>query len=204
MTGGSAVPRAPASGIAARRWTSLPWSPRGPATVPAVPVALRDLELNPLAFFQGEGASLNRAVVHEDVRAVVYGDKAVALGGVEPLDRAGRHPSVPSPARTCAVHSRKVRAAAALQSAGWRAGPLALRASPLDLCGASGRENRIVHGGLPGGAVSVTREAESDRRPVRRGDGGGLRGHAVRHESVRLLRWVVAAGVVTDPVLVGV
>src|SRR6476620_7299775 len=55
-------------------------------------LALGDLELDPLAFFEALVAvGLDGAVVNEDVTAAVHGDEAVALFGVEPLDRALCH-----------------------------------------------------------------------------------------------------------------
>src|SRR3954453_4809761 len=55
-------------------------------------LALGDLELDPLAFFEALVAvGLDGAVVNEDVTTAVYGDEAVALLGVEPLDRALCH-----------------------------------------------------------------------------------------------------------------
>src|SRR6266566_1279041 len=56
------------------------------------PVALRDLELDPLPFFQGAVAiRLDRREMHEHVPATVDRDKAVAFVRVEPLDGALRH-----------------------------------------------------------------------------------------------------------------
>ena len=53
-------------------------------------VALHDRELDALALDQNAVAlAANRPEVHEDVVAAVTGDKAEALGGVEPLHRAG-------------------------------------------------------------------------------------------------------------------
>src|SRR3954453_3975589 len=55
-------------------------------------LALGDLELDPLAFFERLVAvGLDGAVVNEDVTAAIHGDEAVALLGVEPLDRALCH-----------------------------------------------------------------------------------------------------------------
>src|ERR1700761_5611122 len=56
------------------------------------PVALRDLELHPLALFEGAVAiRLDRGEVDENVLTTVYGDKAVSLVRVEPLDGALSH-----------------------------------------------------------------------------------------------------------------
>src|ERR1700733_4022772 len=56
------------------------------------PVALRDLELDPLAFFKAAvSVRLDRGEVDENVLATVDGDKAVALVRVEPLDGALSH-----------------------------------------------------------------------------------------------------------------
>src|SRR3954468_3848623 len=55
-------------------------------------LALGDVELDPLAFFEALVAvGLDGAVVNEDVTAAVHGDEAVALLRVEPLDRALCH-----------------------------------------------------------------------------------------------------------------
>src|SRR3954469_7944878 len=55
-------------------------------------LALGDLELDALVLLEAAIAvRLDRAVVHEDVRAVVGLDEAVALFAVEPLDDALRH-----------------------------------------------------------------------------------------------------------------
>src|SRR6202034_367032 len=56
------------------------------------PVALRDLELNPLALFEAAvPVRLDRGEMDEEVLATVDGDKAVALVRVEPLDGALSH-----------------------------------------------------------------------------------------------------------------
>src|SRR6266404_750330 len=56
------------------------------------PVALRDLELDPLALFEGAVAiRLDSREVDEDVLATVDGDKAVSLVRVEPFDGALSH-----------------------------------------------------------------------------------------------------------------
>src|ERR1700684_566965 len=56
------------------------------------PVALRDLELDPLALFEGAIAiRLDSREVDENVLATVDGDKAVSLVRVEPLDGALSH-----------------------------------------------------------------------------------------------------------------
>src|SRR3984885_8852873 len=56
------------------------------------PVALRDLELDPLALFKAAvPICLDRGEMDEDVLATVDGDKAVALVRVEPLDGALSH-----------------------------------------------------------------------------------------------------------------
>src|SRR3954453_8300305 len=80
-------------------------------------LALGDLELDPLAFFQALVAvGLDGAVVNEDVTAAVHGDEAVALLGVEPLDRAlcHNHPRLldphPGPPPERPVAAPKVRA----------------------------------------------------------------------------------------------
>src|SRR3954453_23928675 len=55
-------------------------------------LALGDLELDTLVLLEAAIAvGLDRAVVHEDVGAVVHLDEAVALFAVEPLDDALRH-----------------------------------------------------------------------------------------------------------------
>src|SRR5437763_12281138 len=56
------------------------------------PVALRDLELDPLSLFEGAVAiRLDRGEVDENVLATVDGDKAVSLVRVEPFDGALSH-----------------------------------------------------------------------------------------------------------------
>src|SRR5579862_6335312 len=56
------------------------------------PVALRDLELDPLTLFEGAVAiRLDSREVDENVLATVDGDKAVSLVRVEPLDGALSH-----------------------------------------------------------------------------------------------------------------
>src|SRR5271169_6918555 len=56
------------------------------------PVALRDLELDPLSLFEGAVAiRLDSREVDEDVLATVDGDEAVSLVRVEPLDGALSH-----------------------------------------------------------------------------------------------------------------
>src|ERR1700751_2198708 len=56
------------------------------------PVALRDLELDPLPLFEGAVAiRLDSREVDEDVLATVDGDEAVSLVRVEPLDGALSH-----------------------------------------------------------------------------------------------------------------
>src|ERR1700759_4351596 len=56
------------------------------------PVALRDLELDPLSLFQAAVAiRLNRREVDEHVLATVYSNEAVSLVRVEPLDGALSH-----------------------------------------------------------------------------------------------------------------
>src|ERR1700756_5292840 len=56
------------------------------------PVALRDLELDPLSLFEGAVAiRLDRREMDENVLATVDGDKAVSLVRVEPLDGALSH-----------------------------------------------------------------------------------------------------------------
>src|SRR6185437_14286862 len=56
------------------------------------PVALRDLELDPLTLFEGAvTVRLDRREVDENVLATVDGDKAVALVRVEPFDGALSH-----------------------------------------------------------------------------------------------------------------
>src|SRR5262245_40843784 len=51
----------------------------------------RDVELDALALVEAAvPVTLDRRVVHEDVVAPFDGDEAVALLGVEPLDRSGR------------------------------------------------------------------------------------------------------------------
>src|ERR1700723_54047 len=56
------------------------------------PVALRDLELDPLTLFEGAVTiRLDSREVDEDVLATVDGDKAVSLVRVEPLDGALSH-----------------------------------------------------------------------------------------------------------------
>src|SRR3954452_16008687 len=72
-------------------------------------LALGDLELDSLALFEALVAvGLDGAVVDEDVTAAIHGDEAVALLGVEPLDRAlcHNHPRLldpqPGPPPGCA------------------------------------------------------------------------------------------------------
>src|SRR5712691_1810568 len=56
------------------------------------PLALRDLELDPLALFEGAvSVRLDRREVDENVLATVDGDEAVSLVRVEPLDGALSH-----------------------------------------------------------------------------------------------------------------
>src|SRR6185312_929320 len=56
------------------------------------PVALRDLELDPLSLFEGAVAiRLDRREMDENVLATVDGDKAVSLVRVEPFDGALSH-----------------------------------------------------------------------------------------------------------------
>src|SRR2546425_1749287 len=56
------------------------------------PVALRDLELDPLSLFEGAVAiRLDRREMDENVLATVDGDKAVSLVRVKPLDGALSH-----------------------------------------------------------------------------------------------------------------
>src|SRR5690348_18091811 len=56
------------------------------------PVALRDLELDPLSLLEGAvSIRLDRGEVDENVLATVDGDKAVSLVRVEPLDGALSH-----------------------------------------------------------------------------------------------------------------
>src|SRR5580704_11426720 len=56
------------------------------------PVALRDLELDPLTLFEGAVTiRLDSREVDENVLATVDGDKAVSLVRVEPLDGALSH-----------------------------------------------------------------------------------------------------------------
>ena len=55
-------------------------------------LALRDLELDALAVFEGaKPIHLDLAVVDVDIRAFIDGNEAVALFSVEPLDRALSH-----------------------------------------------------------------------------------------------------------------
>jgi len=56
------------------------------------PIALRDLELDPLALFEGAiPVRLDRGEVDENVLATVDGDEAVTLVRVEPLNGALSH-----------------------------------------------------------------------------------------------------------------
>src|ERR1700759_2147137 len=56
------------------------------------PVALRDLELHPLALFEGAVAiRLDRREMDENVLTTVYGNEPVSLVRVEPLDGALSH-----------------------------------------------------------------------------------------------------------------
>src|SRR5207344_3548447 len=56
------------------------------------PVALRDLELDPLSLFEGAVAiRLDRREMDENVLATVDGNKAVSLVRVEPFDGALSH-----------------------------------------------------------------------------------------------------------------
>src|SRR5690242_6005686 len=71
----------------------------------APPGVVLHLEVDLLALAQRVHAGpLDRRDVHEHVRrAVVRPDEAVALGGVEPLHRAGRHPTLPGWRRPAAA-----------------------------------------------------------------------------------------------------